>query len=248
MPESDNKNLKPIFLFYYFSITVLIAISYQMSYADGSVVDKIYHPYVDALENELEFRSIFQDKQTGINNPKEIHSLALGRSIGESLFGEVYLIGAKSRTGNFDLEGYEFELKWQLTEQGEYSADWGVLFEYEKEIDKDIEKLAAGLFAEKEFGRWSGTANLFLIREWGDDIVSEYESAFSLQARYRHSRSFEPAVELYAGQGSIGVGPAVMGNFPLGARKSLNWEAGMIFGIGNKSPDQTFRFLLEYEF
>lgn len=61
------------------------------------VVDKIYHPYVDALENEIEYRSIFQNKQDGLDNPKELYRLALGRSIAKSLIAELYLIGAKSR-------------------------------------------------------------------------------------------------------------------------------------------------------
>jgi hypothetical protein len=248
MSMYDSKIKKTIFTFLYLGLLTLLPLFSQSALADGSVIDKIYHPYVDALENELEFRSIFQDKQAGLDNPKEIHRLALGRSIGESLFGEVYLIGNKSRSGSFDLEAYEFELKWQLTEQGEYAADWGVLFEFEKEIDEDAQEVAVGLFAEKEFGRWSGTANLFLIREWGEDIENEYETALSLQARYRYSRSFEPAIELYTGQDTTGIGPAVIGNFALGTRKSLNWEAGLILGIDNESPDQTFRFLLEYEF
>lgn len=217
-------------------------------FADGVVVDKVYHPYVDALENEIEFRSIFQDKQDGLDNPKELHRLALGRSIGESFFAELYLVGAKSRAGNFDLEAYEFELKWQLTEQGEYSADWGVLFEFENEINDDIKEMAVGIFAEKEFGRFSGTANLFLIQEWGDDIRNEFETAASLQFRYRYSRAFEPALEVYAGQDATGIGPVILGKLNLGIRKSLNWEAGVIFGADSGSPDQTFRLLLEFEF
>jgi hypothetical protein len=39
-----------------------------------------------------------------------------------------------------------------------------------------------------------------------------------------------------------------MGNINIGTRKNLNWEAGVIFGADSGSPDQTFRFLLEYEF
>lgn len=220
----------------------------QFSYADGSVVDKVYHPYVDALESEIEYRSIFQDKQEGLDNPEEIHRLSLGHSFGERIFGEIYLIGEESRSGGFDLEAYELELKWQLTEQGEYSADWALLFEFEKEIHHDIRELSAGLIVEKEFGRWSGTANFFLIEEWGDDINNEFESAASLQARYRYSREFEPAIEFYTGQDTTGLGPALLGNINMGSRKSLNWEAGIIFGISDSSPDQTFRLLLEYEF
>ncbi|MCH8265369.1 MAG: hypothetical protein IIC10_08220 [Proteobacteria bacterium] len=94
----------------------------------------------------------------------------------------------------------------------------------------------------------SGTANLFLIQEWGDDIRNEFETAASLQFRYRYSRAFEPALEVYAGQDATGIGPVILGKLNLGIRKSLNWEAGVIFGADSGSPDQTFRLLLEFEF
>ena len=86
------------------------------------------------------------------------------------------------------------------------------------------------------------------LGEEGDDINDEFETAFSMQARYRYSRAFEPALEFYAGQDATGIGPVFLGNINLGTRKSLNWEAGVIFGADNESPDQTFRLLLEYEF
>lgn len=222
--------------------------SSMAAYADGNVINKIYHPYVDALEKEIEYRSIFQDRQPDKTNPKQIHQLSIGTAIGQRWFGEVKIIGDKSRAGNFDIEAYEFELKWQLTEQGEYSADWGLLFEYEQEFAEDVQELKTGLLVEKEFGRFSGAANMLLIREWGRDIDNEFETALSLQARYRYSRAFEPALELYAGQDTTAIGPVLLGNINVGIRKSFNWEAGIIFGIDDNSPDQTFRVLFEYEF
>lgn len=216
--------------------------------ADGSAVDKVYHPYVDALENEIELRSLFQDSDSGSNNFKQLHQVSIGRSFGQALFGEVYLVGQRSQAGSFDLEAFEFELKWQLTEQGEYDADWGLLFEYEQELNEDIYEFTTAILVEKEFGRWSGSGNLLLIQEWGNDIKDEFETAVALQARYRYSRAFEPALELYAGQDSTGIGPVAMGSAKIGIRKSLRWEAGVIFGLGNDSPDEAFRFLLEFEF
>tara|TARA_B110000967_G_scaffold208509_1_gene260981 strand:+ start:2891 stop:3643 length:753 start_codon:yes stop_codon:yes gene_type:complete len=227
---------------------IILLVTVSRVHADGSAVDKVYHPYVDALESEIEFRSIFQDSETVNSNLKELHQLSFGRSLGQSLFGEAYLVGRKSATGNFDIEFFEFELKWQLTEQGEYSADWGVLFEYEQEFGGDIHEFTAALLVEKEFGRWSGTANLHFIQEWGGNIKDEFETALALQARYRYAREFEPALELYAGQNSTGLGPVIMGNASLGIRKSIHWEAGVIFGLDKKSPNNTYRFLLEFEF
>lgn len=216
--------------------------------ADGNVVDKVYHPYVDALEKEFEYRSVFQQRQPGIENSKQVHQFSLGTSLGPRWFAEAKVVGAKAHSGNFDVDGFEFELKWQITEQGEYSADWGLLLEYETREELDAQEFVVGLLVEKEFGRWSGTANLKLIEEWGEDSGDEFESAVALQARYRYSRSFEPALELYAGQNSVDIGPAILGSAIVGVRKSVHWEAGLMFGLSNESPDTTFRVLLEFEF
>lgn len=216
--------------------------------ADGIVVDKIYHPYVDALETEIEYRAVIQDRQPDLVTPGQIHQFAVGRAFGDRLFGELYAIGARNRSGTFSLEAWEAELKWQLTEQGEYAIDWGLLFEYEDEVEEDIREVTIGILAEREFGRWSGAANLMLISEWGRDINDEFETALNLQARYRMSQTFEPGLEFYAGQDSRGIGPVVQGTINLGLRKSLHWESGLIFGLGSDSPDTSFRFLFEYEF
>ena len=136
----------------------------------------------------------------------------------------------------------------QLTEQGEYWADWAVLFELEKEHGADIWEFATGLLVEKEWGKWSGTANFFVEQEWGDDIEDELETQLGLQARYRYSRAFEPAIEIYSGEDTRGIGPVALGQVALGGKQKLGWEAGAIFGIGSSSPDLTLRFQLEFEF
>ncbi|MFT4863700.1 MAG: hypothetical protein ACI95C_002934 [Pseudohongiellaceae bacterium] len=228
------------------SIFAASASSYCL--ADGTVIDKTYHPYVDALEFEIEFRSLYQNQETSLANPQQLHQLSIGKSFGEKWFAEAYLVGQKQHRGGFDLDAIELELKLQLTEQGEYAVDWGLLFEYENVIDADAQEFTVALLAEREFGRWSATTNLLLIQEWGDDIKDEFETALSFQTRYRYSRAFEPAVELYAGQGTLGIGPVFLGSMKLGVRKSIIWEAGLILGMDNQTPDQTFRFLLEYEF
>ena len=216
--------------------------------ADGSVIDKLYHPYVDALESEVEYRALGQKLPAGNLLPKQVHQLSLGTALSNSFFGEAKLVGFKSQTTGFELNAFEVELKWQLTEQGEYSADWGLVFELEHGVNQDLEEIAVGLLAEKEFGRWSATANLFAIQEWGDDVRDEFETAFAIQARYRYSRIFEPAMEFYLGQDTVGFGPAIIGESRLGSRKSLSWEAGVIAGLTATSPNSTLRLLIEYEF
>jgi hypothetical protein len=44
-----------------------------------------------------------------------------------------------------------------VTEQGQYWADWGMLFELEKQHNRDNWELITGALFEKEFGRTSLT-------------------------------------------------------------------------------------------
>ena len=59
-------------------------------------------------------------------------------AINERWFAELYVIGEELEDQSLELEAYEIEAKWQLTEQGEFAYDWGLLFELEKHHDKDI--------------------------------------------------------------------------------------------------------------
>ncbi len=217
--------------------------------ADGSVVDKIYHPYVEQLEWEVEWRMTHEneDPQSG-EERRQAHKLGIGHGLGEYFFVEAYLIGQRSADDSLNLYAYELEALWQLSEQGEYIADYGLLFELEKENDEDVWEYATTLLLEKELGRFSATANLGIIYEWGDDIENEWETSLSLQGRYRMSPRFEPALELYMGEDTLGLGPVVMGVERIAYMQALRWEAGIILGADSDTADYTIRAALEYEF
>jgi hypothetical protein len=218
------------------------------AFADGTIIDRIYHPYVQPLEREIELRATIENNADSPLGDSEIYRLGYGQSFGDNWFGELYLIGEKDDQQGLRLDAYEVEALWQLTEQGEYFADWGLLFELEKRRSQDVMEFSTALLVEKEWRRWTGTANLHAIYEFGPDIRNEFETALGLQVRYRHSRALEPAIELYSGEDTRGLGPVLMGSQPLGAPRQVRWEGGVIFGLDSKTPDQTFRMLLEYEF
>jgi len=218
------------------------------AHADGAVIDKVYSPYVNALEREIEYRLILQQDDTDALDQTQIHRLGFGLSWSDRWFSELYLIGKKTSAENLSVNGYEFETKWQLTEQGEYWADWGLLFEIETVRGGDAWEYATTLLIEKEWGRWVTTTNLALIYEWGDDTDDELETAAALQERYRLARGFEPALEFYAGQDTLALGPVAVGDIRAGGKRKLHWELGVIFGLNSDSPDRTLRGLLEFEF
>lgn len=217
--------------------------------ADGSLIDKIYHPYVQPEEKEFEVRaSIQSDDENNLSDGIDSYKFAYGQSLNDRWFAEVYLIGKKIPQNSFDIEAVELEILWQLTEQGEYAADWGMLFEIERLVDEDITEVSSALLIERQWNRWVGTANVHLIYEWGSDINNEVETGLALQTRYRYSRSFEPAIELYIGENSKGIGPVLLGTKRLGQKKQLRWETGLIAGLNDDTPDLTFKFLLDLEF
>lgn len=232
-PTEHRKWLAPFF--------ISLACLYNTADADSVAIDKVYHPYIQPLERELEWRMISVDGE-------QKHRLGLGKSFSDHLFIEGYLIGEDKNNDDFRISQYEIEARWQLTEQGEYEVDWGVIVELEKTRHEDSWGFSAGLLMEKEWGRWVGTANLWGIYEWGDDTKTELESALAVQLRYRYSRLFEPALELYSGQNTRGFGPVIMGDIRFAAGKKLHWEAGVIFGLDSKTPDNTLRVLTEFEF
>jgi len=218
-------------------VLLLLFMGLTPVHADSVAIDKVYHPYVQPLEREIEYRMISSDGD-------QKHRFGVGKSLSDRLFVEAYLIASNKD----ELDAFELEAKWQLTEQGENSSDWGVIVELEKDRRNDNWEFATGLITVKEWGRWVGTANLLAIYEWGESIPNELESSLALQARYRYSRHFEPAIEFYSAQNTRGIGPVIMGDIKFNGRKKLHWEAGGIVGLDSNTPDKTWRFLTEFEF
>lgn len=216
--------------------------------ADGFVVDKVYHPYVNPIEREIEFRSLYVVDDDPLVDGSQLHRLGFAHAFAERFRGEIYLIAEDTPEDSLSLAAYEFELKWQLTEQGEYFVDWGLLFEYELERDEDIQEFVSSVLVEKELGAWNATLNLSAVYEWGDDISNEWESELAAQLRYRLSRGFEPALEIYSGDAFKGLGPVGVGQIRFGQGRKLRWELGVLFGVDRESPDQVLRAMLEYEF
>lgn len=211
-----------------------------MVMADNLAIDKVYHPYVQAMEKEVEWRLVAADGD-------HLQRLGIGRALTDRIFVEGYLIAAEEGD-TFRLQGYELETRLQLTEQGEYAIDWGLLLELEKAHEEDEYELATAFLMEKQWGRWVGAANLWLEYEWGDAVKDEFETATALQARYRLSPEFEPAVEFYGGENTRALGPVAMGDIRFAAGKKLHWETGVLLGLSKKTPDATLRALAEYEF
>lgn len=232
-----NKNTRP----HAITAVLLLLLPGSPVFAGGSTVDKVYAPYVQPLEKELEWRLTDADG-------KQKQRLGYGQSLSDRVFVEGYLIGEKTADKALRLQAYEVEALWQLTEQGQYSFDWGLVSEIEWQRDNDDWEVATGLITSRSWGRWEATSNLWLKYEWQENGSKEFETALALQGRYRLASWFEPAIEFYAGENTRALGPVAMGDVRLQPGKKLHWEIGALTGLDSHTADITWRSLLELEF
>lgn len=227
-------------------ICLVLLVCCGLALADAEV-GRVYHPYVMPLEREIEWRANLIDDSDQEDLSDQKYWLAYGFSPLERWFVEAYVIAEKDNGESLDVSGFELEGLRQLTEQGEYWADWGLLFEVERETSENVWEVGVAGLMEKEIGPTSLTANLHLIYESGSGIDNEFETLGALQWRWRYREYFEPAIEYYKGDELNAVGPVALGTARFGMQK-LKWELGPIFGIASETPDLTWRLLLEYEF
>jgi hypothetical protein len=230
------------------TVILLLAGLPSLAFADGRVVDKVYHPYVQPYEQEFEYRYVYQKQNQHQSDNDMAQKLGYGRAIADRLALEFYVIAERKSPQDYQISGYELEARYMLTEQGEYSADWGLLFELERENRGDNYEFTTGLLMEKEFGPTSLTLNALAVYEWGAQMSSELESEFRLQYRYRYLPQLQPAIEFYAGENYKGAGPSLMGVHKFEQMKMLKWELAVILAIDAATVNNTLRFALEYEF
>lgn len=209
-------------------------------------LNRVYHPYVEQNEREFEYGAVWRDQA---NENIMLQRAGFGYAWAEHWFGEIYLLSESITHEGEQIRGYEAEIKWQLTEQGEYWADWGLLFEAGSAHDINRREVALGLLMEKEITpNWVSTLNLFAEYEFGKDIEDELETALRAQFRYRYSPVFEPALEFYLDDQDWAAGPVIIGVQKISGKKQLRWELGFLFGLDKETPDNNIRLGVEFEF
>jgi hypothetical protein len=232
--------MRPNISWYFSVIFLMFALN-----AHGDV-NRVYHPYVEQQEREIEYSFVLRD--AGDTNVL-LNRAGVGYAWTDKFFSEIYVLTESMTHDNQQVRGYEAEFKWQLTEQGEYWADWGMLVEVGRGRDIDNHEIAAGLLWEKEMAsKWIATANIFVEYEYGRDVENELENAFRGQIRYRSHPYLETGVEVHMDDQDKAMGPLVMGNIKLTGRKKLSWEIGLLIGIDSLTPGANIRGGIELEF
>ena len=175
-------------------------------------------------------------------------------------FWRTELLGEWEKEPGESIEATEvaWENIFQLTPQGKYWMDFGVIVEYVHSLeDGGDDALELGLLGEKQFSSTVLTANLLAEREFADGAGTGME--YAARYRWRVSEGFEPGIEFYGEFGDWGdsgsldehehqVGPSMLGKVRMREHSAIKYEAALLFGLTEDSPDTTLRLQLEYEF
>jgi hypothetical protein len=156
--------------------------------------------------------------------------------------------------------GTSWENRFQLTPQGEYWLDAGLLVEYERAHEADEHNsLTVGALLQTELGGSNlTTLNLLFTRELGEGGAPGLSADIRLQSRWRLNPHFEPGFEVYWEPGRWGhfepfeaqrlrAGPVLAGMWRPGGVSKIKYEVGYLFGLNGSSERGTLRALLEFE-
>ena len=229
-----------------FCLMLLSWSTVQPAQADGSSVGQIYAPYVQPLEKELELVAVYDERSNASLVPASHWTkVGYGTALWERFYTEVAItrtIAEDDRYTTVELEGI-----WQLTEQGEYDSDWGVLFELETSFARSANEFTIGLLNSRDWGRWTVLANATVALEWGEDVRNEFETALAVQTRYRAGQALEPTLEFFAAQDTLCLGPGLTGIIKLNGPQQLRWNTAILAGL-DSNTEFSFKLEFEYEF
>ncbi|HET7587899.1 MAG TPA: hypothetical protein VFL45_07475 [Gammaproteobacteria bacterium] len=221
---------------------------------------KVYSPYVVLGESEIEARTYFnQDDLNAVDGTGAL-KLAYGHAFTDFWATEIYA-EVEHEEGETEIEAIEWENRFQLTPQGKYWADVGLLAEAEFATESGHpHELKFGPLIEKSFGRMVATVNLYVEREIGPNAEDETELGYAARLRYRLNPQFEPSLEIYGSPGEVGefapkgqqrhqIGPGFYGQVHLSGARKIKYSAAVLYGITDTgSPNWTYVVRFEYEF
>ncbi len=223
---------------------------------------KVYTPYVEVGELEIEYRPSRTIDSDDAKDNEQKHLLGIGYGVTEWWFTEIYAewereAGAGEETA---FEAFEWENRFQLSNPGEYWADFGLLVEYERtDSGSSPDKIEVALLLAKELGNFDAAYNVVFEREVGGGASDDVEFAHAFQLKYRLDRAFEPGIEVFGEFGAIDdmpsfdeqehyAGPIVEGTLPLGdSGLKLKYNAGYLFGISDGAEDGVVKAIIELE-
>jgi len=243
------------------TIAAVMLVSMFLLPLPAHATHKVYYPTVDQGETELELRGhVTWDSDRDKQNEQK-YKMGIGHGFTHFWFSEVYIeVEKPAGESSYEVESYEWENLFQLTEQGKYWADWGFLIEYSKARESENpDKVELTPIMQKQLGRQLLTLNLTFERETGSNAEDDWELAYAWQLRWLGDPKLEFGLEGFGALGEVDnwksysdqehqIGPAIFGKIKTAGGNAWKYRAALLAGLTSATPNATLTGLLEYEF
>ena len=221
--------------------------------------DYVHMPTVEEGEREIDFKAGTEKNRDGTR--ESAYSIGFGLGVNAWWFTELYAKWHKQPDMKNDFDAWEWENRFQLTETGKYPVDLGFLLEVERPKDRsEGYEIKWGPLFQTEFGpKVQANLNLLIEKHVRADNAGKAELGYEWQLKYRWRPEFEFGAQ---GFGDVGpwdhwephseqphkAGPALFGQFRLGGRQVIKYNAAVLVGLTDAAPRHTLRLQAEYEF
>lgn len=225
-------------------------------------VDKLYAPYVDKGELELEYFGSNSFDSDDAKDHAQKHEISVGYGVNDFWKTELYTIFEKEPQDHIEFDALEWENIFQFTERGEYWLDAGgsLAYEWTPEGGKP-DAIEARLLLAKNTEKFTHILNLIAEKEVGSGDREDLEGGFIWSSRYLYSPLFQPGFEISSDFGELEetgsfddqehyIGPVVYGTIPFETGEEdegLTYRIGYLFGVSDEAADGQLLLELEYE-
>jgi len=237
---------------------VLLVLQSPVARAFGPA-DYVYMPNVTYGEREIDLKAGGWKRRD--EDRLSAWSIGYGYGITQRWGTELYLKYESSGGEHLTkFDAWEWENKFQITEQGEYPVDAGLILEIERPKDRaEGYEIKLGPLFQTDFGNWQLNGNLLFQRSIRAATPQHTEFGYQWQVKYRWKPAFEYGLQGFgevgawnhwdpAGERTHRFGPAVFGKIPLGGSQAIRYNAAWLIGATPGAPRNTFRTQVEYEF
>ena len=237
---------------------LLALLALESPLAAAGPADYVFTPNVEYGEREIDFK--IGTAKSSDENRFSAASLGFGYGLSERWFTELYVKYDKEAGESTRFDAFEWENRFQLTEQGRFPFDLGFVIELERPRDRaEGYEMRLGPLFQTDYDRWQFNFNVLLERHFRSEEAESTELGYQWQVRYLSSTSVDLGIQ---GFGELGkwndwapareqnhrAGPAMFGKLNLNGRNVVKYNAAVLFGLTSGAPDHTFRAQVEYEF
>lgn len=209
----------------------------------------VYSPIVEQGERELELKGA-TEWDAGQRAAREDNAVvAVGAGFTEHWFSEVELYWQRVPGTGLQRSATSWENVLQLTPQGEYWLDAGVLGEMEAAARSgQPSTVELGPLLQKQRGHLLAIVNLKAASQFGSNAASAVWGEYAGQLRWLRASGPELGLEAFGEPHEQRAGPVVYGRVRLGGRANLRYEVGYLAALTASTPDHTLKARLELEF